>query len=180
MLLNPREEMMLCDMLLDCCSQEITSLHYFGLLGQSFSMINCIYQENFDTCFTKQYSAITHLKTNQLHNLAKFFAHLLNTYVFLWQMLAYITLTEEDIASSSCIYMKILFQKLFEHLGLWKLNEHLRDPLTQEWVDGIFPKDNPKNMRFSINFFTSIGLGGLTDNVHEYLKNMLHMNVCSQ
>lgn len=28
--------------------------------------------------------------------------------------------------------------------------------------EGIFPKDNPKNTRFSINFFTSIGLGGLT------------------
>jgi len=28
--------------------------------------------------------------------------------------------------------------------------------------EGIFPKDSPKNTRFSINFFTSIGLGGLT------------------
>lgn len=36
----------------------------------------------------------------------------------------------------------------------------------------IFPKDNLKNTRFSINFFMSIGLGGLTDNLLEYLKNM--------
>ena len=27
-------------------------------------------------------------------------------------------------------------------------------------------------MRFSINFFTSIGLGGLTDNMREHLANM--------
>jgi hypothetical protein len=26
----------------------------------------------------------------------------------------------------------------------------------------LFPKDLPKNTRFAINFFTSIGLGGLT------------------
>jgi hypothetical protein len=24
----------------------------------------------------------------------------------------------------------------------------------------VFPKDSPRNMRFAINFFTSIGLGG--------------------
>lgn len=28
--------------------------------------------------------------------------------------------------------------------------------------EGLFPRDNPKNTRFAINFFTSIGLGGLT------------------
>ena len=32
----------------------------------------------------------------------------------------------------------------------------------QESFSGLFPRDNPKNTRFSINFFTSIGLGGLT------------------
>lgn len=33
-------------------------------------------------------------------------------------------------------------------------------------------QDTPRNMRFSINFFTSIGLGGLTDNMREHLKNI--------
>ncbi len=28
--------------------------------------------------------------------------------------------------------------------------------------EGLLPRDNPKNTRFAINFFTSIGLGGLT------------------
>jgi hypothetical protein len=32
----------------------------------------------------------------------------------------------------------------------------------QEAFGGLFPKDDPKNTRFAINFFTSIGLGGLT------------------
>ena len=42
----------------------------------------------------------------------------------------------------------------------------------QESLESIFPKDNPKNTRFAINFFTSIGLGGITENLREYLKNM--------
>ena len=42
----------------------------------------------------------------------------------------------------------------------------------QDSFESIFPKDNPKNTRFAINFFTSIGLGGITENLREYLKNM--------
>ena len=45
----------------------------------------------------------------------------------------------------------------------------------QDSFESIFPKDNPKNTRFCINFFTSIGLGGLTENLREYLKNMPRM-----
>ena len=63
-------------------------------------------------------------------------------------------------------------QELSEHLGIKLLNERLQDPTMQESLESIFPKDNPKNTRFAINFFTSIGLGGITENLREYLKNM--------
>ena len=38
-------------------------------------------------------------------------------------------------------------------------------------ISGVL-QDTPRNMRFSINFFTSIGLGGLTDRMREHLKNL--------
>ena len=65
-----------------------------------------------------------------------------------------------------------LLQELSEHLGIRLLNERLTDPTMQDSFESIFPRDNPKNTRFSINFFTSIGLGGITENLREYLKNM--------
>lgn len=65
-----------------------------------------------------------------------------------------------------------MLQELSEHLGIRLLNERLNDPTMQDSFESIFPKDNPKNTRFCINFFTSIGLGGLTENLREYLKNM--------
>lgn len=40
----------------------------------------------------------------------------------------------------------------------------------QVFFEGLFPKDMPKNTRFAINFFTSIGLGGLTDALRDFLK----------
>jgi len=42
----------------------------------------------------------------------------------------------------------------------------------QDSFDGVFRIDTPKSTRFAINFITSIGLGGLTDSLREYLKNM--------
>ncbi|CAI9103407.1 OLC1v1001876C1 [Oldenlandia corymbosa var. corymbosa] len=170
--LEPGQEMELCIMLLECCSQERTYLRYYGLLGQRFCMINKVYQVNFETCFVQQYSMIHRLETNKLRNVAKFFAHLLGTDALPWHVLSYIRLTEEDTTSSSRIFIKILFQELSEHLGIRLLNERLNDPMMQDSYESIFPKDNPKNTRFSINFFTSIGLGGITENLREYLKNM--------
>ncbi|KAL4290014.1 hypothetical protein GQ457_14G002710 [Hibiscus cannabinus] len=170
--LEQGQEMELCVMLLECCSQERTYLRYYGLLGQRFCMINKVYQENFDKCFVQQYSMIHRLETNKLRNVAKFFAHLLGTDALPWHVLAYIRLTEEDTTSSSRIFIKILFQELSEHLGIRRLNDRLSDPTMQDSFESIFPRDNPKNTRFSINFFTSIGLGGITENLREYLKNM--------
>ncbi|KAG8050999.1 hypothetical protein GUJ93_ZPchr0009g698 [Zizania palustris] len=170
--LEPGQEMELCIMLLECCSQERTYLRYYGLLGQRFCIINKVHQENFEKCFVQQYSMIHRLETNKLRNVAKFFAHLLGTDALPWHVLAYIRLTEEDTTSSSRIFIKILFQELSEHLGIRLLNERLNDPNMQDSFDSIFPKDHPKNTRFSINFFTSIGLGGITETLREYLKNM--------
>ncbi|GFS29686.1 MIF4G domain-containing protein [Actinidia rufa] len=170
--LEPGQEMELCIMLLECCSQERTYLRYYGLLGQRFCMINKVHQENFEKCFVQQYSMIHRLETNKLRNVAKFFAHLLGTDALPWHVLAYIRLTEEDTTSSSRIFIKILFQELSEHLGIRLLNERLSEPTMLDSFESIFPRDNPKNTRFSINFFTSIGLGGITENLREYLKNM--------
>ena len=44
----------------------------------------------------------------------------------------------------------------------------------EDAFDGIFPRDNLKNARFAVNFFTSIGLGDLTLKIFlgpNYLSN---------
>ncbi|CAA6663493.1 unnamed protein product [Spirodela intermedia] len=138
--LEPGQEMELCIMLLECCSQERTYLRYYGLLGQRFCMINKVHQENFEKCFVQQYSMIHRLETNKLRNVAKFFAHLLGTDALPWHVLAYIRLTEEDTTSSSRIFIKILFQELSEHLGIRLLNERLSEPTMQDSFESIFPR----------------------------------------
>ena len=58
----------------------------------------------------------------------------------------------------------ILFVSFYSWLsGLAKLRDRFSDPYMQDVFSGLFPRDNARDTRFAINFFTSIGLGGLTD-----------------
>jgi pre-mRNA-splicing factor CWC22 len=118
-----------------------------------------------------QYDTIHRLETNKLRNIAKLFAHLLYTDAIPWTCLVCVRLNEEETTSSSRIFIKILFQEIAEFLGLPKLNERLKDPTLSGYFEGLMAKDNPRNTRFCINFFTSIGLGGLTDDLRDHLKS---------
>jgi pre-mRNA-splicing factor CWC22 len=166
------QENELATMIIECCSQEKTFIKYYALLAERFCKLKREYMDCFADCFVQQYTTVHRLETNKLRNVAKLFAHLLATDGLPWAVLGVIRLTEEDTTSSSRIFIKILFQELVEIMGLKELNDRLQDPTCEEWFHGLFPKDSAKNMRFSINFFTSIGLGGLTDAMREYLKNL--------
>ncbi|CAF1200519.1 unnamed protein product [Adineta steineri] len=168
--LRPGQEMELCQMILDSCAQQRTYERFFGLLGQRFCLLKKEYVECFEKVFQDQYEIVHRLENVKLRNVAKFFAHLLVTDAISWGVLRCISLTEEDTTSSSRVYIKNLFLELCEFLGLTKLNNRLTDPTLTEYFEGLFPRDNPKNTRFSINFFTSIGLGGLTDELREFLR----------
>ncbi|CAH1391607.1 unnamed protein product [Nezara viridula] len=170
--IKPGQEKELCHMFLDCCAEQRTYEKFFGLLAQRFCQVNNTYIAPFEQIFADTYSTVHRLDTNRLRNVAKLFAHLLFTDAISWAVLSNIRLNEEDTTSSSRIFIKILFQELSEYMGLVNLNARLKDPTLQSAMEGLFPRDNPKNTRFAINFFTSIGLGGLTDELREHLKNL--------
>ncbi|KAG9349462.1 hypothetical protein JZ751_027907 [Albula glossodonta] len=161
----------LCNMILDCCAQQRTYEKFFGLLAGRFCLLKKDYMESFEAIFQEQYETIHRLETNKLRNVARMFAHLLYTDSIPWSVMECIKVSEDTTTSSSRIFVKILFQELCAYMGLPKLNERLKDITLQSFFEGLFPRDNPRNTRFAINFFTSIGLGGLTDELREHLKN---------
>lgn len=165
------QEKELCNMIIECCSKERSYNQFYGQLGERFCNLKRDYQDQFDEAFATQYAYIHRYETNRLRNIAKFFAHLLYTDALDWGVMSYIRLTEQDTTSSSRIFIKILMRGLSELMGMSAMKARLEDPFMAETFSGLFPRDNPKNMRFSINFFTSIGLGGLTESLRNYLKN---------
>jgi len=174
--LTEGREMEVCSMIIECCSQERTYLKFYGLMGQRFCQLNNTFQEKFDTCFKIQYSLIHRLEINKMRNVSTFFAHLLFSDAISWSVLEYIHLNQNETTSSSRIFIKILFQSLAENLGSEKLNTRLQDDYLSEHFKGLFPTDTPKNLRFSINFFTSIGLGRLTEKSREILDKINKKN----
>ncbi len=169
--LKPGHEPELCHMILDCCAQQRTYEKFFGLMAQRFCQINKTYVEPFQAVFDSTYSTVHRLEIGKLRNVGKLFAHLLFTDAISWEVISCIRLNEEETTSSSRIFIKILFQELAEYMGITKLNERLRDPTLAEAFDGLLPRDDPQNTRFAVNFFTSIGLGSLTEDLRAHLKN---------
>ena len=166
----------LTNMLIECCSQERSYLKFYGLLGERFAKLNPIWSDAFLISFSTVYTNIHRLETNRIRNVAKFFGHMLSTDGLPWSpALSPIKLTEDDTTSASRIFLKFLFQDLAEFFGCPKLLSRIySSPGSASISDfcGIFPSDEAKDLRFSINFFTAIGLGPLTEIMREQLKEI--------
>ena len=170
--LPPGQEPELPSMVIECCSQERTYSKFYGLIGERFAKLNRLWTELFEASFAKYYDTIHRYETNRLRNIARFFGHMLSSDGIGWHVLSIVHLNEEETTSSSRIFIKILFQDLAEALGMAKLQARLKDDMLRQSLEGIFPTDNARNTRFSINYFTSIGMGAVTEEMREHLKNM--------
>ncbi|KAH6653984.1 hypothetical protein BKA67DRAFT_516611 [Truncatella angustata] len=162
----------LISMVVECCSQEKTYTKFFGLIGERLAKINRDKMMLFEDSFRKYYETIHRYENNRLRNIAQFFGHLFASDAIGWYVLEVIRLNEEETTSSSRIFIKILFNEISEELGMPKLQTRMKDDILQPNLEGLFPRDNPKNIRFSINYFTSIGMGPLTEDMRQRLATM--------
>ncbi|KAK0404179.1 hypothetical protein QR680_017326 [Steinernema hermaphroditum] len=162
----------LCYMIVDCCAQERTYNRFFGLLAERFCRLKKEFQECFENSFRETYEIIHRFDITKLRNVVRLFSHLLATDAINWTVLSGVKMTEDDMTSASRVFVKQMFQELSEAWGVAKLFQRVSDPTMQEAFEGLFPRDNPKNTRFAINFFTLIGLGGLTVDLREHLKKV--------
>ncbi|CAH0049138.1 unnamed protein product [Clonostachys solani] len=166
------QEPELPSMIVECCSQEKTYTKFFGLIGERFAKINRLWCDLFEKAFATYYETIHRYENNKLRNIAMLFGHMFAVDALGWHALSVIHLNEDETTSSSRIFIKILFQHIAEETGMPKLKAKLADDMVRPNLEGLFPRDNPRNIRFSINYFTSIGMGLLTEDSREYLQNM--------
>ncbi|KPM37772.1 Pre-mRNA-splicing factor cwc22 [Neonectria ditissima] len=166
------QEPELPSMVVECCSQEKTYTKFFGLIGERFSKINRLWCDLFEQAFAKYYDTIHRYENNKLRNIAQLFGHMFASDALGWHCLSVIHLNEDETTSSSRIFIKILFQNIAEETGMPKLRARMTDETLRPNLEGLFPRDNPRNIRFSINYFTSIGMGALTEEMREHLQNM--------
>ncbi|KEG03899.1 hypothetical protein YYE_00801 [Plasmodium vinckei vinckei] len=163
-------EIEICNMLIDCCCMEKTFQKFYALQAERLCKLKTIYQENFEKCFENSYNTAHRLETAKLRNCSKFFAHLLYTDAISWRVFTLIKLTEEDTTSSTRIFIKILLQELTNNMGIKTFYFKINHPAISPFLSGLFPSNNSQNIRFSINFFTAIGLGALTSSMRKLLS----------
>ena len=162
----------LTSMVVECASQQRTYQKFYGLIAERFSRLNRLWLDLFEGAFAKYYDTIHRYEANRLRIIAQLFGHLLSTDAIGWHVLSVIHLNEDETTSSSRIFIKILFEKLAEDMGMKSLQARMNDRSLGESFAGIFPKDDTRNTRFSINFFTAIGMGSLTEDLREFLKSI--------
>ncbi|EKM56034.1 uncharacterized protein PHACADRAFT_145057 [Phanerochaete carnosa HHB-10118-sp] len=169
--LKEGQEIELCKMIIECCSQERSYSTFYGLIGERFCKLNRVWNESFELAFTDYYTTIHRYETNRLRNIARFFGHLFCTDSISWGVMECVRLAEDDTTSSSRIFLKIMLQEMTESMGLKMVAERFKDDEIRRVCNSMFPMDNPKDTRFAINYFTSIGLGVVTEEMREHLKN---------
>ncbi|RXW18185.1 hypothetical protein EST38_g7665, partial [Candolleomyces aberdarensis] len=169
--LQEGEEIELVNMIIECCSQERSYSTFYGLVGERFSRLNRVWTDAFEQAFKTYYETIHRYETNRLRNIARFFGHLFASDAVSWVCFECVKMNEDDTTSSSRIFIKILMTEMMESMGLATLKVRFQDPEVKHACAGMFPMDVPKNTRFSINYFTSINLGILTEDMREWLKN---------
>ena len=170
--LPPGQEPELVSMVVESCAEAKTYLKFYGLIGERVSRLNRMWTGLFEESFAKYYDTIHRYETNKLRNVARFFGHMFASDAINWHIFSVIHLNEEETTSASRIFIKILFQDIAENIGMAKLQAKMADERLQPSLQGIFPHDDPRNIRFSINYFTSIGMGALTQEMRDFLQNL--------
>lgn len=167
-------EIELCNMIVECCSQERTYLKYYGLLAERFCQLNPLWEDLFGKCFATVYQSVHKIDTNRIRNIVKLFGHLLEQDAIPWSVFSVVKLSEEDTTAASRIFLKFLLQELNEYFGAEKLAQRLHpdEEAFGEYFVGLFPRDTLRNLRFSINFYEVIELGDLAMPQRRYLADL--------
>lgn len=157
------------DILVSSCSQEATYSKFYGITAERLCSSHRSWKPAFSKIFAENYENVTQFEPFQLRNVGKFWGHILASDYIGFEVFEQVHMNEEETTSSGRVYLKFLFQELVADLGIKELVERLREEYIQPFLANIFPLDNSEKTRFSINYFTAIGLGALTENMRREL-----------
>ncbi|GJN36869.1 hypothetical protein PR202_gb25768 [Eleusine coracana subsp. coracana] len=136
--------------------------------AQKLCDVDRAYQASFEACFARHYATAHLMQSDELRASAGFFARLLAADALPWRgTLGRVRVTEEDTTSSARIFLKVVFQDLADQLGIRMLSMKMNND--SRCVTLSSRETVPGTTRFAINFFTAIGLGGVTESARSLL-----------
>ncbi|VEU20875.1 DEKNAAC101698 [Brettanomyces naardenensis] len=166
-----RNEFMVVDMLVKCCAQEKSYSKFYGLIGEGLILVNRRWEDAFNQVFKENYATCHRFETTLLRNIGTFWGHMFASDKMGWEVMKIIELTEEETNSAQRILLKFILLRLRSELGMAELLRRIGESYISPYLGGLFPRTGADHLRFSINYFTAIGLGRLTEEMREILKN---------
>ena len=159
--------------------QESTYSKFYGLIAERLLEAHKSWLEAFRQIFYKRLDTLDELEPNGIRNSGKFWGHLLSTDLIGFEILSKVIMTESGSTAPLRIFIKFIFQEIVFEIGIKELKARLDEAYIQPYLSGIFPKEEPDDIRYSINYFTAINLGILTESMRHELQKLEEANESS-
>ncbi|EDO18792.1 hypothetical protein Kpol_1028p67 [Vanderwaltozyma polyspora DSM 70294] len=152
--------------------QESTYSKFYGILTERLLGSHRSWTPAFIETFKSNYENASEFEPAQLRIMGKLWGHILATEVISFEIFLNVHLNEEESTPAGRILLKFLFQELVGELGIDELRNRLEADSSKSYLVNMFPTDDLENIRYSINYFTAIGLGSLTEEMRDKLKSI--------
>lgn len=167
---HPERKRDLCEMVVECCSQERTFLRAYGLLGDRLCSLDKAYISSFEWTFAKHYAGIHRYDQRKITIMATFYGFMLASESLPWNVFEVVRLVAAETTTSSRVFLKHLFLEIYYTLPPSQMTELFKAPDRVESLQGLFPKDTVANAQYAINFFVNIQMGFLAKDLREWLQ----------
>lgn len=165
-----RDKLQAVEMLERSMVQESTYSKFYGSIAENLLPQHRSWSAAFRDAFSNRLGQLEDLEPSGIRNSGKFWGHLFATGLFSSEVLEQIHITEEGSTPPLRIFVKFMFQQLVFELGIEQLQSWLAEPDVAKGTANMFPVEEVDDTRYSINYFTAIGLGVLTEGMRRHLE----------
>ncbi|QLL30222.1 hypothetical protein HG536_0A00390 [Torulaspora globosa] len=157
------------DVIIKSSIQEATYSKFYGTLAERLCSSHKSWKPAFELVFKSNYQNSEEFEPAQLRTLGKLWGHILaSDYVGL-EVFENVHMSEDGTTAPGRIFLKFIFQEMVASLGIDELANRFKEEYIQPFLVNLFPKEDTDNIRYSINYFTAIGLGVLTEDMRQRL-----------
>lgn len=160
------------DIIIKTSIQEATYSKFYGIIAERLLNSHKAWKLAFYRIFKENFQQLDTFQPEQLRIIGKFWGHLFATDYIGFELFEIVKINSVESIAPSRIFIKFVFQELVADLTIDELKERLNEDYIQPFITGMFPNDDMDNIRYSINYFTAIGLGILTDKMRTRLEEL--------
>ncbi|QLG72954.1 hypothetical protein HG535_0E00380 [Zygotorulaspora mrakii] len=158
------------DVIIKSSIQESTYSKFYGLLSERLCSSHKSWKPAFQKIFKENYDNAEDFEPFQLRTMGKFWGHIIASDYIGFEVFECIKMSDEDTTAPGRIFLKFIMQELVAELEIKELENRLQEDYVQPYLANMFPMSDPEKMRYSINYFTAIGLGTLTQKMRGQLE----------